>query len=102
MKVPLLDLKAQLIPLRTEIENAILYSKTVIDAAAILCCSEKYSVDEIVAFVETTNNCVSHEILGELKRHLPYCMLPSRILKVSKIPRTNRGKIDRKKLKEML
>lgn len=83
-----------------EIEKALLSIKKVNDAAVITVKSGLLDITEITAFVETQDNLSVESLMSRLKNTLPRYMLPHNIFPVSKIPRTNRGKIDRKILRE--
>lgn len=84
----------------SEIENAILSNKKVCDAIVILYKNENNDIDQLVSFVEAGKDFNAEELLDELKTILPHYMIPSRIKVVGELPRTNRGKIDRKKIIE--
>ena len=85
-----------------EIENAILSVEEVKDAAVTLIPGEKIPVPEIVALTVLKNQGNPGEILAELRNKLPRYMLPQKILRVTRIPRTDRGKIDRQALPTIL
>ena len=81
-----------------EIENGLISTGKIKDAAVILYRSEKYSVDELVAMVVTDSNSSPEKLRENLKNIIPAYMMPHRIFVVDDIPRTDRGKIDRKNI----
>ncbi len=83
-----------------EIQKAILSINQVNDAAVMLINSESLDASELVAFVETEENITTEYIMSELEKLLARYMLPQCIFPIRRIPRTNRGKIDRIRLQE--
>ena len=86
----------------SEIEHAIITLDNVRDASVILCPSETFCMSKLVAFVVAENGLDPQGILAGLSNKLPRYMLPQRVLLVKDIPRTDRGKIDRQTLGELL
>lgn len=81
-----------------EIETAC-YQIDGVDYACIIYDEEK---KEIVLFAKVCDSIDEKLIYSSLKRSLPKYMLPTKIVKVSEFPLNPNGKIDRKKLREML
>lgn len=84
----------------SDIENALLSINSVKDTAVILSQTEEYGVSEIVAFIEVDRDVNEENIKIELKEKLPIHMIPKKMILVEKLPRTDRGKINKKMLKE--
>lgn len=84
-----------------EVENAILSISRVNDAAVISLDSSNMDMPELVAFVETKDGITPSDILHELRKDLAPYMVPQHIQCVKRIPRNDRGKIDRGALKEL-
>lgn len=85
-----------------EIENAILSMKEVKESAAVLNPSEEGGPNRIVAFTVTEDGSLPPGILQALSHQLPRYMMPQRVLAVKEIPRTERGKVDRRALMDLL
>ncbi|MEC0599326.1 amino acid adenylation domain-containing protein [Bacillus spizizenii] len=77
-----------------EITNTILSHSGVQEAAVT------FSNDHIVAYIVSKDKELSSYLKEYLKEYLPDYMLPSAILSVNEIPKTNNGKIDLKRLPE--
>ena len=86
----------------TEIENALISTMHIKDAAVVLQRCEKFDVVQLIALVVTDNNSSQNDLRQKLKNKIPAYMLPHRFLDVGHIPRTCRGKIDRKAISESL
>jgi len=86
----------------TEIENAMIATGDVADAAVISAKSKMHNIDELIAFVVIDDKISMKNIVKEIRNKIPSYMLPKQVKMIRKIPRTENGKIDRKKLKEML
>jgi len=85
-----------------EIESALLSLAEVRGAAVLFLDGGQIADQGIVAFVEVEGCRDTGEILRELRSQIPDYMLPRRILAMASLPRTDRGKIDRVKLKHHL
>lgn len=81
-----------------EIESAILSMKGVKESAAVLTSSEEGGGNGIVAFAATEDGSLPPGILQALSQQLPRYMIPQRVIAVTHIPRTERGKVDRRAL----
>jgi amino acid adenylation domain-containing protein len=86
----------------TEIENALISSMHIKDAVVVFQRSEKFDVVQLIALVVTDNNSSQNDLRQKLKNKIPAYMLPHRFVAVGHIPRTCRGKIDRKAISESL
>ena len=64
------------------------------------CCIYDNVRNKIILFV--MGAAVQEDIVAYLKNNLPYYMVPSKIIQMSKLPMTANGKIDRKKLQESI
>jgi D-alanine--poly(phosphoribitol) ligase subunit 1 len=103
-----IDLQIKLHGYRIEIEdieNNLMKVKDVVQVAVV----PKYKdgkVNSLVAFVVyNSENCdfeTGMKIKNELKKFVPEYMVPKKIVFMDSLPRTNNGKIDRKKLGEQL
>ena len=58
-------------------------------------------VKSLKAFVVSSENLMMSEIKQELKKYLPYYMIPNIFEKIDFLPMTINGKVDRKKLLEI-
>jgi acyl-coenzyme A synthetase/AMP-(fatty) acid ligase len=72
------------------------------DAVVVFQRSEKFDVVQLIALVVTDNNSSQNDLRQKLKNKIPAYMLPHRFVAVGHIPRTCRGKIDRKAISESL
>ena len=86
----------------TEIENALISSMHIKDAAVVLRRSEEYDVIQLVALVVTGSNSSQNDLREKLNNSIPAYMMPHQFLSVGHIPRTSRGKIDRKAISKSL
>ena len=85
-----------------EVENAISSIDGVIQAAVIAKPDQKYS-NVLHAFVIIKNNLFSIEqLLEALANKLPSYMLPYQFHRVSDLPKTSTGKVDRVSLQEWI
>ncbi|MFX0203051.1 MAG: peptide synthetase, partial [Candidatus Hodarchaeota archaeon] len=82
-----------------EIEAALQSLDSVNDVAAIGVTMEDKENPEIIAFVELDGTAPVDRIRKVLKARLPAYMQPHKIQVVTKIPRTENGKVDRVALK---
>jgi acyl-coenzyme A synthetase/AMP-(fatty) acid ligase len=85
-----------------EIENGLISTGKIKDAAVVLKWSEKFDVNELVAVVVADSNSSWNNLRERLKNIIPAYMMPHQILVVDQIPRNDRGKIDRKRISETL
>ncbi len=92
-----------------EIELSIMSIDEVSNAAVVLTESEIEGVKEIVAFVElrkdldkNKDNNNKMNIEKRLKVELPKYMVPKKVVMIDKIPMTDRGKKDKKELRDIL
>jgi len=76
-----------------EIEKALLSINSIEDAAVALIEDKKYGLEHITAFI--VSNDMDLKIKDSLKDKLPEYMIPQKTILVKKIPRNDRGKIDR-------
>jgi len=83
-----------------EIEQAILSQDNIHQAAVVLCDTNQSEVPELVAFIAGPSLMDPDSIMDELGRVVPSYMLPKRIVPMSEIPLTDRGKTDRVALRE--
>ena len=80
-----------------EIETNILMQNTV-KAACVVSVQDKNGIDEIVAYIVTSEGFHLADLKNHLKKHLADFMLPSRYVQVNSIPLNSNGKINRKAL----
>ena len=85
----------------SEIKNAILSLDEIHDAAVILADSQEVGIPELVVFFETKNQLEPSEIKTKLNRLLPPHMVPQVMIPLDGLPRTNRGKVDRRALNQL-
>jgi amino acid adenylation domain-containing protein len=84
-----------------EIEQALLAIPQVKDSAVVLMESKLGGgTPELAAFWEAEGDLDVTMISSELKKRLPIYMIPKRLIRVGKMPRCSRGKIDWHVLKE--
>jgi amino acid adenylation domain-containing protein len=81
-----------------EIEKAMLRISDINDAAVVLVSSSISDVEELVGFYESEQEIDVIELKNKLQSWLPQYMIPKNILKIKILPRSDRGKIDRKAL----
>ena len=81
-----------------DIERVLLSLGGVRDGAVVLRPPDRYDVPQLEAFVEMEGARQPQDVLRELGTRLPPYMLPKRVIPVTRMPRTERGKIDRQKL----
>ncbi len=86
----------------SDVETALRSLEPVKDAAVVLSPSGDHSTNGLVAFIVTKNTMDARDILVELSQKIPRYMLPQRVRSITHIPRTDRGKIDRQALKDLL
>ncbi|MBZ5670624.1 MAG: amino acid adenylation domain-containing protein [Acidobacteriia bacterium] len=68
------------------------------DAAVVVRPTEHAEMPELVAFVELDGTRAGDDVAAELAAHLPPYMIPRRVVTLPRLPRTDRGKIDRQLL----
>jgi amino acid adenylation domain-containing protein len=84
-----------------EIESTLMSFDEISEAVVFLFeNSTSDSEKELVACVETIEDTDPSKTLDKLSQKLPHYMVPKKIIPVVKIPRSDRGKVDRKKLIE--
>ncbi|WGH77080.1 amino acid adenylation domain-containing protein [Tenacibaculum tangerinum] len=81
--------------IKTNIEKC-----TGVRLAHILVEKNQFQVNEIVAFIETSEKIDSTYIEGTISDFIPSYMLPSRYIFMEQLPMTINGKVDEKKLKK--
>jgi amino acid adenylation domain-containing protein len=81
-----------------EIEHALSTQPGVSDVAVVVVPADNQDVWELVAFVEGESAEDPATILEKLKQQLPVYMIPRCLHKIGKLPRNERGKVDRKAL----
>lgn len=79
----------------SDIEHSLVSIDGVSDAGAILVESSLTGLEEPVAYVEVDSDISLADIMAKLKKRLPRYMLPKRLFHIERLPRTDRGKIDR-------
>jgi len=84
-----------------EIEFALLNIDGVDEAAVILSESKSIEIPEIVAFFEAKNGLDNSQIMTHLVSALPPHMIPKHLFPLDKLPRTDRGKVDRQNLQQL-
>ena len=85
----------------SDIEAALVSIAGVSEAAVYLDESEGLIAPELVALVQCEPEQGPAELGRQLARRLPAYMVPKRIVPVPRIPRTDRGKIARRELREL-
>ena len=83
-----------------EIEHALLSLEPIRDGAVILNEDPGTGLTELVAFVEADAVLDSASILSQIGAMLPQYMVPKRLVQLDRIPRGDRGKVDRRALAE--
>jgi len=78
-----------------EIKSVLMQHVAIMDAA-VLCALQE--TKELVAFVVLAKKISVEQLREYLENRLPYYMVPNRILFIEKMPLTENGKVDRKKL----
>ena len=81
-----------------EIEHALLSLEPVRDGAVLLTEDRATGLTELVAFVEAEVQLDGASILSQIAAMLPQYMVPKRIVQLDRIPRGDRGKVDRQAL----
>lgn len=81
-----------------DVEQAIISIDGVHDAAAVLIESNQSGFKEMVAYVEMEKEISLSNVMRELKKRLPHYMIPNSLIRIERIPRSSRGKIDRQAL----
>jgi len=84
-----------------EIEHALSALPGVHDVAVAVVSTGDLDLRELVAFIEGELNDDTTAALEQLKQQLPVYMIPRRLCHVARLPRCERGKIDRKALQAM-
>lgn len=86
----------------SEIENGLISTGIIKDAAVVQRWSIKFQFNELVAVVVADPNLSLKDLRAKVKKIIPAYMMPHRILAVEAVPRTDRGKIDRKSISAFL
>lgn len=84
-----------------EIEHALSALPGVHDVAVAVFPAGDQDLHELVAFIEGEPNADTSAAFEKLKQQLPVYMIPRRLFNVARLPRCERGKIDRKALQAM-
>lgn len=84
-----------------DIENNILSISGVDECVVVPLYNDMGIVKSLKAFVVSSENLMMSEIKQELKKYLPYYMIPNIFEKIDSLPMTINGKVDRKKLLEI-
>ncbi len=82
----------------SDIERALISIDGVRDAGVILAESATADLEELVAYTESDNHLSPALILRQLKTLLPHYMIPRHLYSIEKLPRSSRGKVDRRAL----
>ena len=82
-----------------EIKSVLMQHVAIINAT-VLCTLQE--TKELVAFVVLAKEITVEKLREYLENRLPYYMVPNRILYIGKIPLTENGKVNRKKLLKYL
>jgi amino acid adenylation domain-containing protein len=81
-----------------DIENALTAIEGVVEAGVLVSEPGLGGVEELVAYVVLTGSKPVAKVQGELRSALPFYMLPRHIHPIDRLPRSERGKIDRQAL----
>ena len=84
-----------------EIEHALATLPGVHDVAVAVVAAGDQDLRELVAFIEGELSADTAAAYEKLKQQLPVYMIPRRLLNVTRLPRCERGKVDRKALQLM-
>lgn len=82
----------------SDIEQALVTIEGVRDAGTVLYESSQTELKELVVYLEVDNEASLSKIMAELKNRLPHYMVPTRLERIERLPRSDRGKIDRQAL----
>jgi amino acid adenylation domain-containing protein len=83
-----------------EIEAAMASTPGVGEAAAVLVGGDRYQPEELIGFYDTDSGAEIAAVHRRLTESLPAYMIPRRIVPLDRIPRNDRGKIDRIALRD--
>ncbi|XEC93735.1 amino acid adenylation domain-containing protein [Paenibacillus tarimensis] len=83
-----------------EIENALSKHPAVLDAA-VVAIMDNNAVKHLSCFYSEKSSVSGSELREYLKSHVPYYMIPSYFYRLTEIPLSPSGKVDRKKLHSM-
>ena len=86
----------------SEIEAALVSIAGINEAAVLLDEAENLVAPELVALVQAEPECDVAEIGRHLRLRLPPYMVPKRIIPVTSLPRTDRGKLARQDLRHLI
>lgn len=78
-----------------DIEQALTAIDGVVEAGVLVSEPGLGGVEELVAYVVLTGAKAAAQVQGELKGSLPFYMLPRHVVPIVRLPRSERGKIDR-------
>jgi amino acid adenylation domain-containing protein len=82
-----------------EIENVLMSFDDINEAVVFLYEDSNSDAEkELIACIETSDELKISQTLEKLSQKLPHYMIPKRLIPVVKIPRSDRGKVDRNKL----
>lgn len=84
-----------------EIETAIKLQRNIQDGAVIVCKNEE-GIPLIAAFIVSDVSIDKSQFKQELSEKIPKYMMPYTIVQLDELPLTNNGKINRKKLEELI
>jgi amino acid adenylation domain-containing protein len=84
-----------------ELESALASLECVKEAAALFLEDDEPGRGGLVAFVEADGESDESKILSQLRPCVPHYMMPRRIICMSSLPRNDRGKVDRMRLKDL-
>jgi D-alanine--poly(phosphoribitol) ligase subunit 1 len=85
-----------------EIENVINSIKDIVQSGVIYQRKENSSYGKIVAFIQTEKDIYGQDIKDILSDKLPSYMVPNKLIIIKNLPKNQNGKVDRKKLKEII
>lgn len=81
----------------SEIEEVLMKIPNVSESCVVVNSKSPHN-KSIVAYIKVINGIKSTLVREELKKHLPYYMIPSYFVQVAKIPRLENGKVDHSSL----
>jgi amino acid adenylation domain-containing protein len=81
-----------------DIEQSLVSIPGVCDAGAILAGTATDELNELIAYVDLDDAISLPAVIGALKEKLPHYMIPRRIIRIPRLPRSESGKLDRQGL----